>query len=48
MFDLDGDHNLEYWKNHEILTLTNERNEFINKVNASGKNSEFKTKTNID
>lgn len=48
MFDLKGEYNLEYWKNIEILTLTNEMQEFINKVNTSGKNSDFKTKTNIN
>lgn len=47
MFDLNGDYNSEYWKNNEILTLTNEMQEFINKVNESGKNSDFKTKTNM-
>lgn len=47
MFDLKGEYNQEYWKNHEILTLTKEMQEFINKVNASGKNSDFRTKTNI-
>lgn len=48
MFDLKGEYKLEYWKNIEILTLTNEMQEFINKVNTSGKNSDFKTKTNIN
>tara|TARA_R110002073_G_scaffold323600_2_gene501017 strand:- start:10 stop:1206 length:1197 start_codon:yes stop_codon:yes gene_type:complete len=47
MFDLNGDYNSEYWKNNEILTLTIEMQEFINKVNESGKNSDFKTKTNM-
>ena len=48
MFDLKGEYNQEYWKNHEILTLTKEMQEFINKVNESGKNSDFRTKTNIN
>ena len=48
MFDLKGEYNQEYWKNHEILTLTKEMQEFINKINASGKNSDFRTKTNIN
>lgn len=48
MFELKGEYKLEYWKNIEILTLTNEMQEFINKVNTSGKNSDFKTKTNIN
>jgi len=48
MFDLKGEYNQEYWKNNEILTLTKEMQEFINRVNASGKNSDFRTKTNIN
>lgn len=48
MFDLKGKYNQEYWKNNEILTLTKEMQEFINKVNESGKNSDFRTKTNIN
>ncbi len=48
MFELKGKYDFEYWKNHKILTLTNEMQEFINKVNSSGKNSDFKTKTNIN
>ncbi|MFT5214198.1 MAG: hypothetical protein ACI9WV_001927, partial [Patiriisocius sp.] len=32
----------------EILTLTDEMQEFINMVNSSGKNSDFKTKTNME
>ena len=48
MFDLKGAYNQEYWNNHEILTLTKEMQEFINKVNNSGKNSDVRTKTNIN
>lgn len=48
MFDLKGEYKQEYWKNIEILTLTKEMQEFINKVNTSGKNSDFRTKTNIN
>ncbi len=48
MFDLKGEYNQEYWRNHEILTLTKEMQEFINIVNESGKNSDFRTKTNIN
>ena len=47
IFDLEVDYNLEYWKNNEILKLTSEIQEFINKVNSSGKNSNFRTKSNI-
>ena len=48
MFDLKGEYSQEYWKNHEILTLTKEMQEFINRVHKSGKNSDFRTKTNIN
>lgn len=48
MFDLKGKYNPEYWEHQEILTLTNEMQEFINRVNSSGKNSDFKTKTNMN
>lgn len=47
MFDLNIKYNPEYWKNHEILPLTNEIQEFINKVNSMGRNSDFRTKSNI-
>ncbi|RTZ07686.1 hypothetical protein EKM05_10670 [Flavobacterium sp. GSP27] len=47
IFDLNIKYNSEYWKNHEILPLTDEMQEFINKVNSTGKNSDFRTKTNI-
>ena len=48
MFKLKSDYNQKYWENHEILTLTNEMQEFINRVNTMGKNSDFKTKTNMN
>ena len=48
MFKLKSDYNQKYWENHEILTLTNEMQEFINIVNTMGKNSDFKTKTNMN
>lgn len=47
IFDLNLKYNPEYWKNQELLPLTDEMQEFINKVNSSGKNSDFRTKTNI-
>lgn len=47
IFDLEIDYNSEYWNNNEILKLTNEMQDFINKVNSSGKNSNFRTKSNI-
>lgn len=47
MFDLKGSYKEEYWKSQEVLTLTQEMQSFINKVNSLGKNSDFKTKTNI-
>lgn len=47
IFDLKGKYDEDYWKNNDILPLTTEMQEFINEVNSSGKNSDFKTKTNI-
>jgi hypothetical protein len=47
IFDLNIDYNPEYWKNHEILPLTDQMQEFINKVNSTSKNSEFRSKSNI-
>lgn len=47
IFDLNIKYNPEYWKNQEILPLTVEMQEFINKVNSTGKNSDFRTKSNI-
>lgn len=48
MFKLKGKYNPNYWENHDVLTLTNEMQEFINNVNSLGKNSDFKTRTNIN
>lgn len=48
IFDLKGKYNADYWKNHEILPLTDEMQTFINKVNSTGKNSNFRTKSNIE
>jgi hypothetical protein len=48
MFDLRGKYYQEYWQSHEILPLTKEMQEFINRVNESGKNSDFRTKTNLN
>lgn len=47
MFELKGKYDSKYWENHDILPLTAEMQEFINKVNSTGKNSDFRTKTNI-
>ncbi|GAB1856750.1 hypothetical protein MHTCC0001_15860 [Flavobacteriaceae bacterium MHTCC 0001] len=48
MFYLRGTYNPEYWLKHEVLVLTKEMQEFINKVNSHGRNSDFRTKTNIN
>jgi hypothetical protein len=47
IFELKQKYNENYWKDHNILPLTDEMQMFINKVNSIGKNSDFKTKTNI-
>lgn len=47
IFELNGRYDKDYWKNNDILPLTSEMQEFINEVNSSGKNSDFKTKTNF-
>lgn len=47
IFELKGTYNEDYWKKNDILPLTIEMQEFINQINSSGKNSDFKTKTNI-
>lgn len=47
IFELNGRYDEDYWKNNDKLPLTTEMQEFINEVNSSGKNSDFKTKTNI-
>ena len=48
MFKLKKDYDQRYWANHEVLRLTTEMQEFINQINAMGKNSNFKTKTNMN
>lgn len=47
IFDLSFEHDANYWQSQEKLPLTTEMQAFINEVNASGKNSDFRTKTNI-
>ena len=47
MFKLNGKYDPAYWKNHEVLTLTREMQEFVNRVNSMGKNSDFNTRTNM-
>ncbi len=47
IFELKGTYNEDYWKKNDILPLTIEMQEFINQINSTGKNSDFKTKTNI-
>ena len=47
MFELKGKYDSKYWKNNEILLLTKEMQEFINKVNNSNNKSDFRTQTNI-
>lgn len=47
MFDIKFDYNEEYWKSNEVLSLTNEMQKFINKVNSISKSKEFRTKSNI-
>lgn len=47
IFELKGTYDEDYWKKNDILPLTIEMQEFINEVNSTNKNSDFKTKTNI-
>ncbi len=47
MFELKGKHDSRYWENNEILLLTNEMQQFINKVNTLKNKSDFKTQTNM-
>lgn len=47
IFELKGTYDEDYWKKNDILPLTIEMQEFINQINSSSKNSDFKTKTNI-
>lgn len=48
IFDLKFNHDEVYWQNQEKLPLTKEMQKFINEVNSSGRNSEFKTKSNLN
>lgn len=47
MFDLKMEFNADYWKNNEILPLTDEMQTFVNKVNDGTKSKEFRNITNI-
>lgn len=47
MFDLQLKYDSGYWENQDQLMLTSEMQDFINKVNSSGKKSDFRTKTNM-
>lgn len=47
IFELKYKYDESFWINQDKLPLTTEMQEFINEVNSSGKNSDFKTKTNI-
>jgi len=47
MFELKGNYDSKYWENNEILLLTKEMQEFINKVNTSNNESDFRTQTNM-
>jgi NTP pyrophosphatase (non-canonical NTP hydrolase) len=47
MFKLRGKYNAKYWEENQILTLTAEMQEFINKVNSSNEKSDFKSKSNM-
>jgi hypothetical protein len=47
MFELKGKYDSKYWKKNEILLLTKEMQEFINKVNTSNNKSDFITQTNM-
>lgn len=47
MFELNGKYDSKYWENNEILLLTKEMQEFINKVNTSNNKSDFRIQTNM-
>ncbi|WP_225037398.1 hypothetical protein [Winogradskyella sp. SM1960] len=47
MFELKGNYDSKYWEDNEILLLTKEMQEFINKVNTSNNKSDFRTQTNM-
>lgn len=44
MFEIQMDYNEEYWRNNDnILPLTKEMEEFVNKINSEEKTKEFRT-----
>lgn len=47
MFELRGKYDAKYWEENQILPLTTEMQEFINKVNYSNEKSDFKSKSNM-
>ncbi|MDO5607080.1 MAG: hypothetical protein Q4G08_01370 [Capnocytophaga sp.] len=47
MFDLNGAYNPDFWDSNEVLLLTDEMQEFVNQINASGKKSDFRSITNM-
>jgi len=47
MFELRGKYDAKYWEENQILPLTAEMQEFINKVNSSNEKSDFKSKSNM-
>lgn len=48
MFELNIKYDNAYWDNHDVLPLTAEMQDFINKVNSSNNKSDFRTKTNMN
>ncbi len=47
MFELKGKYDPKYWEENQMLPLTAEMQEFINKVNSSNEKSDFKSKSNM-
>lgn len=47
MFELRGKYDAKYWEENQILPLTPEMQEFINKVNSANEKSDFKSKSNM-
>jgi hypothetical protein len=47
MFELRGKYDAKYWEENQILPLTVEMQEFINKVNSANEKSDFKSKSNM-
>lgn len=47
MFDLNVKYDENYWMNQEILPLTSEMQEFVDKMVATERNPNFRPKTNI-